>query len=167
MEKRLEYGREYIAVADDSINGWSPVKRIDFDATDEQRAPAWVGSLADNGNLVGTPQQEIMFAMPVTGMHMIANPAYIDDEKWNEQRRAITRFYRTRIPTQYKHLVSSITEGGVDGMKTALLGVARNDPKKQETRQGSTHENRYEKQYHAKAQQLQQLHPLLAAADEG
>ena len=115
---------------DDSIDGWSPVKRIDFDATDEQRAPAWVGSLAENDNLAGTPQQEIMFAMPVTGMHMIANPAYIDDEKWKEQRRAITRFYRTRIPTQYKHLVSQIQEGDVDGMKTALLGVARNDPKK-------------------------------------
>jgi hypothetical protein len=130
MLKRLELGRAFIAVEDDSVDGWSPVKRIEFDDADEQQAPAWVGPLASNGNLMGTPQSEIMFAMPVTGLHMIANPAYIDDDTWNEQRRVITRFYRTRIPIQHRHLVSSIKEGDVDGMKTALLGVARNDPKK-------------------------------------
>jgi hypothetical protein len=79
---------------------------------------------------MGTPQQETMFAMPVIGLHMIANPAYIDDETWNEQRRVTTRFYRARVPQQHRHLIKPTKEGGVDGMKNALLGVARNHPKK-------------------------------------
>ena len=132
MQKRLELGRAFVAVEDDSVDGWSPVKRLEFDDDAwnvEQQAPAWV-DLPNNGNLMGTPQQESMFAMPVTGMHMVANPAYIDDDTWNEQRRVITRFYKARIPMQHRHLIALVKEGDVDGMKTALLGVARNDPKK-------------------------------------
>ena len=31
MKKRLELGRAFIAVEDDSVDGWSPVKRLEFE----------------------------------------------------------------------------------------------------------------------------------------